>query len=194
MRAGECGKDKLARIRLARADLHARQALVRLDKLRHVGEIELRVDAEREHVHADRHDVDVARALAVAEERALDAVRAREQAHLRVGDAAAAVVVRMQREHDAVAVLEVLVHVGDLHAEHMRHAHLDRRGQVDDGLVVRRRLPDIEHGVADLERVLRLRTRETLRRILEPVVRARLLGELLQEFRAVDGHLLDLIL
>ena len=96
MRAGERGEDELACVRLARADLHAREALVRLDELRHIGEIELRVDAEREHVHADRHDVDVARALAVPEERALDAVSTREQAHLRVGDAAAAVVVRMQ--------------------------------------------------------------------------------------------------
>ena len=75
----------------------------------------------------------------------------------------------------------------------MRHAHLDRRGQVDDGLVVGRRLPDIEHGVADLERILRLRAREALWRILETVIRARLFRELFEELRAIDGHLLDFL-
>ena len=49
-------------------------------------------------------DVDVAGALAVAEQRALDAVGAGHHAELGGGDRAAAVVVRVQRQHDAVAV------------------------------------------------------------------------------------------
>ena len=194
MRAGEGSEDEVAGVRLARRDVHARDALVHLDELRHVREVELRVDAECKHIHADRDDIDVARALAVAEQRALDAVRTGQDAHLRIGDAAAAVVVRMQREHDVVAVLEMLVHVSDLHRKDMRHAHLDRCRQVDDGLAVSRRLPDIEDSVADLERVLRLRARKGLRRILEAVVRTGFFRQLLQELGAVDGHLLDLFL
>ena len=174
--------------------MHARDALVHLDEFWHVREVELRVNAEREHVHGHRDEVDVARALAVAEQRALDAVRTGQHAHLGISYAAAAVIVRMQREDDIVAVLEVLVHVSDLRREDVRHAHLDGRRQVDDGLAVSRRFPDIEDGIADLKCVLRLRAREGLRRILEAVVCTSLFRQLLQELCTIDSHLLDLFL
>ena len=48
------------------------------------------------HIHGDGNDVHVARALAVAEQRALHAVRAGQQAQFGVGHAAAPVVVRVQ--------------------------------------------------------------------------------------------------
>ena len=77
-------------------------------------------------------DVDVAGALAVAEQRALDAVGAGHHAELGGGDGAAAVVVRVQRQHDAVAVrtcaVEPLDHVG----VDVRRVHLDRGRQVQD--------------------------------------------------------------
>ena len=61
------------------------------------------MDAVRVEVQGDGDDVEVAGALAVAEERALDAVGAGQQAELGGGDAGAAVVVRVQRDDGAVA-------------------------------------------------------------------------------------------
>ena len=64
-------------------------------------------------------------------------------------DAAAAVVVRMHRQHDAVAARQIAVHPLDLVGEDVRRGHLHRGRQVDDRLVLRRGLPDVEHRVAD---------------------------------------------
>ena len=72
-----------------------------------VGHVELGIDALAEQVHGQRHDVDVAGALAVAEQAAFDAIGAGQHAELRRGDGAAAVVVRVQRQHDGVAVAHV---------------------------------------------------------------------------------------
>ena len=192
MRARESGEDQLARIRLTRVDTHARHALVKLDKLGHIGKVQLGIDAEREEVHGKRHDVRVARALTVAEERALDALRSRQDAQLRIRHAATAVVVRMQGQSDGVAVLEILRNIGDLHAIDMRHRKLHGHGDVDDGRALRLRLPDVEHGVANFKRILRLRAREALGRILEAVVSACLRRKLRKEIRSLDGNLFDL--
>ena len=54
-----------------------------------VGDVELGVDAVDEQVHRQVDDVDVAGALAVAEQRALDAVGAGHHAELGRGDRAA---------------------------------------------------------------------------------------------------------
>ena len=56
------------------------------------------IDALREHVERQRDDVDIAGALAIAEQRAFDAVGAGHQAEFGGGDAGAAVIVRMQRD------------------------------------------------------------------------------------------------
>ena len=100
-----------------------------------VAEVERGVDALGEEVHGQRHDVDVARPLAVPEQGALDPVGSRQHGQLRGGDRRAPVVVRVQAQHDGVALLdgaaEPLDHVGvDIGA-----VHLHRRREVeDDGL------------------------------------------------------------
>ncbi len=73
-------------------------------------EVDLRVNPLREQVEPQRDEVDVAGALAVAEETPLDAVGAGEQAQFGRGDARATVVVRMQREHDGWPPRQVAVH------------------------------------------------------------------------------------
>ena len=67
------------------------------DDLVDVGDRQARVDALAEQVQRQGHDVDIAGALAVAEQRALDPLGAGHHAELGGGDAGAAVVVRMQR-------------------------------------------------------------------------------------------------
>ena len=91
----------------------------------------LRIDALRVEIHGHRDDVHVARALAVAEQRALDAVGAREQAELAGRDGAAAIVVRVQAHADVLALRDVAAEVLDLIGEHVRRRHLDGRRQID---------------------------------------------------------------
>jgi hypothetical protein len=72
------------------------------------------IDALRVQVEREGDEVDVAGALAVAEQAAFDAVGAGHQAELGGGRAGAAVVVRVHAEDDAVAAGEVAVHPLDL--------------------------------------------------------------------------------
>ena len=120
------------------------------------GEVDLRVDALAEQVHAQGHQVDVAGALAVAEQAALDAVGAGQVAQLGGRDAGAAVVVRVQRHDDRLAPFEVADHPLDRVRVDVGRGHLDGRGQVDDHLVVRRRVDDVDDLVADPHRELEL--------------------------------------
>ena len=66
-----------------------------------VGEIQLWINALRVQVKRQGHDVDVAGALAVAEQSALDALGAGHHRQFRCGHCRAAVVMRMHAEHAA---------------------------------------------------------------------------------------------
>ena len=162
MRAGERRKDKLSCIRLTRRDLHTRDTLIHLTEFRHIRKVQPRVNAKCKEVHRNRDDIDVARTLTIAEKRTLDAIRTGENSHLRIGDTTATVIVRMKGENDSVTILQMLIHVRDLHPIDMRHAHLHGDRQVDNRLVIGGRLPDIEHGIANFERIFRFCTREGL--------------------------------
>ena len=112
-------------------------------------------------------DVDVAGALAVAEQRALDAVGAGHHAELGGGHRAAAVVVRVQADSTIVSrSLDVAVEPLDDVAVDVGRVHLDRGRQVQDQLAVGRRLDDVHHRFADLEREVGLGAGEALGRVL----------------------------
>ncbi len=107
-----------------------------VDDLVDVREIEPRIDALRVEVEAQSHQVDIAGALAIAEQAALDPVRARHQAELGGGDAGAAVVMRMERDDDAVALADVAAEPFDLVGIDIGRRRLDRRGQVEDDRMI----------------------------------------------------------
>ena len=149
------------------------------------------IHALAHHVHRQRDHVDVAGAFAVAEQRAFDAVGAGHDAEFRGGDAGAPVVVRMQRQHDAIALAEIAVHPFDLVGVDIGRRDLDRRRQVDDGRVRGCRLPDIHHRLANLERVVEFGLREALGRILKAHLGTRHgRHQALDQPGAVDGDLL----
>ena len=177
--AGEGGEHELARIRLAGTYGHACKRAVERAYVGHIFEIELGIYPLREHVHGEGDYIDVARALAVAEQRALYPVGARQKPHFGGGDAAAAVVVRVEREHDVFAVLHMLVHIFNLLRINVRHGVFHRGGQIYNRLSFSRGLPHVQNGVYHLERILGLGARERLGRILEAVVRPVALGEVL---------------
>ncbi len=95
MAAAERRKHQLTGVGGALVDVHAGHALVDLADLGHIAEIQVRVHAVAVHVHGQRDGIDVAGALAVAEEAALDALGTGQHGQLGVGHAAAAVVVGM---------------------------------------------------------------------------------------------------
>ncbi len=166
VRTAECGVDQISHPRVA---LRHRQLVAVLDRaLDHVdvGEVDLRVDALREQVDAQCDQVDIARALAIAEQAALDAVGAGQVAELGCGDGGSAVVVRVQAEDHVLAVGEPAAHPLDRVSVDVGSGHLDGGRQVDDDLALRRRLEDLDHLVADVECELELRAGVALRRVL----------------------------
>src|SRR3954469_1518871 len=95
-----------------------------------VGEVDHRVDALAEQVHAEGHEVDVAGALAVPEQAALDPVGAGHHGQLGGGDRGAAVVVGVQGDDGVLPSGELPGEPLDLVGVHVRRGHLDGRGQV----------------------------------------------------------------
>jgi hypothetical protein len=114
--------------------LHASRALVHLADPRQVAQIEARVDPVRVQVQGEGHQIEIAGALAVAEQRALDPVGAGEQGEFRGGDPGAPVVVGVERDQRAVATRQVRAHPLDLVGVDIRRGVLDRGGQVEDDL------------------------------------------------------------
>ena len=151
------------------------------------------VDSLGHHVEGQRDDIDVARPLAVAEEGSLDTVGARHAGELGSRHRGPPVVVGMKRQDDRLPVPHGLQEPFDLVGVDVRGRHLHRRGEVEDGAVLRGGLPHVHDRLADLDGVVEFRSREALRRVLEtPSVRIG--GGFLQfpdQFRAVDGDLRD---
>ena len=191
MRPAEGGEDELAAVRLTLIDAHAGDLFVDLGDGGEIREIKPRVDTLREEIEGEGDDIDVAGALPVAEEGALDAVAACEKSHFAVRNGASAVVVGVEGNDDVFAVLQVFVHVFDLCSIDMGHGMRDGDGEVDDDLIVRSRIPDVENGVGDLKCELGLGTREAFGGILEGdmTLGGRLI--LLTKLCAEDGDLDD---
>ena len=100
MRAAERGENQLAGVRLARRHGHAGAALINVNEQIEIREIQFRINAMLVKIQRHGHDVQIARALTVAEERALHAICAGEQAEFCRRHASAAVVVRVQRNDE----------------------------------------------------------------------------------------------
>ena len=160
MGAGEGGKDKLSGVGLTLTDMHARYFLIGLYKVRHIGKIKLRIDAQGIEVHADGDDVRVACPFAVAKERSFYAVRTGEHGHFCIGNTSAAVIVGMDGKDNGITVGKVLGKIGHLGGKDMGHGHLHRRWQVDDDLPVWLRFPHVEDCVADFQGVFWFRPRK----------------------------------
>ena len=195
--AGEGGVDQISRVRVARVDRQVGAVLHRATDLVDVGEVDLRVDALGEQVHAQGDQVDVAGPLAVTEQAALDPVGAGHHGQLGGGDGGAAVVVRVQRDGHVVAVADLATEPLDQVRVRVRRGHLHRGRQVQDDLATLCGLPDVHHRVADLHGEVRLGAGEDLRGVLvaELDVTQVLLGVLHHQLGAVGGdrHALGLV-
>lgn len=189
VRAAERGENQVACVGLARRNFHARALFVDRADFRQVGEVELGVYALREHVERDRHDVEVARALAVAEERALNPVRARQNAELGGGYAVprSLCVWRLISTQSRSEMLRQIHSIWSAYTWVVATAGF--RAGLQISLFLRSGLPRLLlDGLADFERKIKLGVAEAFGRVLHSDVRAVLfgfVGEPLYERRAV---------
>ena len=105
--AGEGGVDEVAGVGVPGVDLHLVAVLGGAADVVDRREVDLRVDALAEQVHAQGDQVDVAGALALPEQAALDTVRARHDGQLGGRDRRAPVVVRVDGKAYVLAAREV---------------------------------------------------------------------------------------
>ena len=104
MRTAERGENQFARVRLAWRNGHARAALINFDEQIEIGKIQLWINTVLIKIQCDGHDVQIARAFAIAEQSSFDTISTREQAEFRRRDAGATVIVRVQTDDERVAV------------------------------------------------------------------------------------------
>ena len=194
MRARERRKYQGTSVWSSRIDRHARIILILVYDIRHIVQVKLGIHTLAVHVQGEGHDVHVPGPLSVSEDRPLNPIRTGKFAQLCVCHAGPAVIVRVKRKHDVLPVLQIVGDVLDLICIDAWHGKLHRRRQIDDGLAVRCRLPDIENGIADLKRILRLCPGEALRTVLKAVLLTCLVRQLLQKHGTLDGNLFDLFL
>ena len=195
MAAGEGGIDQLAHPGVARMQGNARAFVHHADDLVRIAQVQLGVDALAIEIHGQNHDIHIAGALAVAQQRAFHAFRAGQHGQFCRGHRAAAIVMRMHRHDHAVAILDVLAEVLDLVGMMMRAGQFDGIRQVEDDLVVGRGLPDVHDRFADPYRELDLGGGKAFRRIFQPPVHAGpLLRVFLDPLGALDGDIDNAVL
>src|SRR3954471_8380896 len=166
VRTGERRVDEVAYVRVPRMDGQAIAVLRHPAQLVDIGDVQTWIDALRKQIHRQGDHVHITGALTVPKQRALDTICATHQPEFRRCDRTAAIVVRMQAEHDFVAVFHVAVEPLDHVAVHVRRVHFDGGGQIQDQLLVGGRADGIDDRFTDFEREVRLGTREAFGRIL----------------------------
>jgi len=110
----------------------------------HARQIELRVDALAVDIHRHGNDIHVAGAFAIAEQGALDPIGTGHDAKFGGGNPATAIVVGVQADSDAVTTADAVANGFDLVGIDVGGRDFDSRRQVDDGLLLGRRLPDVD--------------------------------------------------
>ncbi len=172
MRAGKGGEDQIPDIGMARMN---GQLVARFGAARgfvDVGEIQGGIDALRVEIERQRHDIDVARALAIAEQGTLDPLGAGHDGELRCRHGGTPVVVRMHTQNHAIALVDMPREPFDLVGVHVRRRHLDGGGQIEDGFALPARLPNRIDRIADFNREIEFGAGEALRTVLEYPLRA----------------------
>ena len=133
----------------------------------HVSKVELWIDPLAVKIHGHRHDVHISGSLAVAQQGPFYAVCARHDAQLSCRDSAAAIVMRMQRNNQRIAILHMVAKPLDLVGVDIRRAHLYRRRQVDDGRMLGRRRQHLIDCIANGHRKIQLGAREAFRAVFK---------------------------
>ena len=192
--AGECGEHQLARVGMPGRNIHLGAALINLRDLADIFDVQLGIDSLGEHVVGHGQNVHVAGALAVAKQGALHPVRARKQRQLRGSHALAAVVVGVNAQNNAFAVLEVRVHPLNLIRVDIGGGHLNGGREIDDNGILLGSAPCLLNRRTDIQREIQLRAGKALRGILQAHLGVALRRIALHQLGADDGDILDFVL
>ena len=172
-----------------------RQAIRPLSNPAHLGDVvegQLRVNALGKEVKRQSDNIDVARALTIAEQRAFNSICSSEHTKLSSTHRCPAVIVRVQRNDHRVTILDGAAEPLDDVGIDIGRVVLHRSGQIQDHRVCWRGLDDVHHGFADFNGELRLSTRKGLRRVLKGDVHsAKVLRQFFDECGSLGGNLHD---
>ena len=86
----------------------------RRPQLAHIAHIQARIDTLADHVHAKRNDIHIAGPLTVAKQRAFNSVSSCHHTKLSRRNASASIIMRMQGQHNTIALREIAMHPFDL--------------------------------------------------------------------------------
>ena len=118
-------------------------------------------------IHRHNDNVHIARALAIAEQRAFDPLSARHDCKLCRSHCAGTVVVRVQTNHNRIAIFDMTAKPLYLIGIDIGRRYFDCGRQVENDLLVRRRLPYIGNGIAYLNSEIDFGAGKAFGRILE---------------------------
>src|SRR6185295_9520667 len=174
VRTGKSREHEFTTVRMARVDWQLVAVLDGADNRIDVRKIQSGIDTLAVEIQCQSHKVDVTRALAVAEQASFDTICTGHDGKLRRSHGTTTVVMRMHRQHDAVAGLDMAAEPLDLVGIDVWRCHLDSRRQIENDGALRCRLPYRVYGITDFHGKIEFRTRETLRGILKYPVGLRL--------------------
>ena len=194
VRSGKCSEYKLTRIGLAGGNIHSCQPFIDLADLAHIGEIQPRIYPVGKHIHCQGDDIHIPGPFSVSKEGSFNPVRPCQNPKLRRSHAGSPVIVGMKADDRIFPVFHIFTEIFHLARKYMGKGIFYGCRKVDDGLVLRRRLPYVQYRVAHLHGVFHLCTGKALRTVFKSKVSFRLLRQLFQKLRSVDGNLLHLLL
>ena len=143
-------------------------------------------------VQCDRHNIHVAGPFTVPEESAFDSVGARQKSQLGRRDTGAAVIVSVQTDDGLISTLHIPTEPFDLIGMNVGRGDFHRGRQIQDDPLVGRRIPDLGHRLADLERVFDFGAAEALWRVFVDNLSFGQRGnQTLDQARAVGRDLFD---
>ena len=175
--------------------LDSARLLHRLRDFRQIGEIQIRLNTESLQIQRKRHNVHIARALAVSEQSAFHAFRARKQSHLGRGDGASLVVVRMHADRGFVQIRIMLNEIGDHIRVVPRRTAFNRRGKIEDEVAFFRLAPRLFDRDAEIDDKVDIAVRELLGRefIADHILHSGLFHKAADELGSLDRHALDVL-
>ena len=167
MRTAECCEHKLSGIWLTFTDCHSGDTGIKLSYRRNIAEIKLRINALGIHIQGEGNDIDITCAFAVSEKSAFNSVCTGKESKLSICDSTAPVVVGVQGNDNVFTVFEVIAHILYLVSVNIGSGKLNSDRQIDNDLILSRRLPDIKHRIADFQSKFRFCAGEAFRRIFK---------------------------
>ena len=174
---------------------HARGSLVSFADTVQIAEVQAGMETLSVHIESHRDDVQIARALPVAEQRAFDTISSSQQSKFGCGGSGSTVVVGVKTDQRLVSLLQVPAKPFDLVGMHVWREQFDGRREVQDDGIFFGRFPCFHDRFANLERVVHLGIGKTFGRVLQPHLgTVQFREQVANELYAVHRDLLDLFL